>query len=808
MTLIPAQPQTIRSDETAIEHVVRYLREPGFRSAVVFHDAESLLNHINADTWRMIGGMIDALQTAPSDQQGLCILLFTTPAADEIENWIGRQHMLAGLLRLAQGSRVRALPRPSRPEIDRAIDLVRLRDGLVVDWADRPMLLRLMMGANRSAKDWLLLLREASRLRLPFSVVSARREGWFQQSMDELRDPWERLDALIGAEPVKKHLRKLVNAIETAARERAEGRTPRPLPSMHMIFAGGPGTGKTTIAQLVGEILADCGGLARGHTVDAKAKDLIAPYLGQTYGRTDAKLNEAIDGVFFFDEAYQLDPGDQGAQGANAYGLQALETIMERMERDRGRLCVIMAGYPDLMRGLLRVNPGLERRLVWIDFPDYDPATLLRIADQMIQDFGQALTPDGREVVQRALERMYETRGASFGNAGEVRKLIEGMMQERDARIARDGLPADAQLDAVDLPADYRRFLPRSATEGGDVWAEIDALVGLDKLKTHLHALKGFARIREMEAAAGRPLSPAPALHMIFEGNPGTGKTTVARLMGRVLFDLGLLSTDRLSEVGEADLVGEHVGESPTKTKRVIDAALNGVLFIDEAHQLVRSDGQAGVFGREALDALMARMENDRHRLCVVMAGYREPLTKLMGQNPGLERRIPPENRIVFADLSVGELLGVVRLYLAREQLEPPPALQERIVQAVESLHATRDGSFGNAGAMRNFAQQMLAARRSRIVARNLSVDAGLDLEDFPAGYANHLAPEVESVETILAELEGLTGLAPVKRFVRDQINLLRLEMHGASSLSVREPELRHMVFTGAPVRARPPWRA
>jgi hypothetical protein len=149
--------------------------------------------------------------------------------------------------------------------------------------------------------------------------------------------------------------------------------------------------------------------------------------------------------------------------------------------------------------------------------------------------------------------------------------------------------------------------------------------------------------------------------------------------------------------------------------------------------------------------------------------------------------------------LSVGELLGVVRLYLAREQLEPPPALQERIVQAVESLHATRDGSFGNAGAMRNFAQQMLAARRSRIVARNLSVDAGLDLEDFPAGYANHLAPEVESVETILAELEGLTGLAPVKRFVRDQINLLRLEMHGASSLSVREPELRHMVFTGAP---------
>jgi len=213
-----------------------------------------------------------------------------------------------------------------------------------------------------------------------------------------------------------------------------------------------------------------------------------------------------------------------------------------------------------------------------------------------------------------------------------------------------------------------------------------------------------------MRASQGLP-AIATSYHAVFTGNPGTGKTTVARLLGRIYKALGVLRKGHLVECDRAALVGEYVGQTAPKTNAVIDSALDGILFIDEAYTLARERED---YGREAIDTLLKRMEDERDRLIVVVAGYPREMERFIHANPGLRSRF---NRFIeFPDYTPTELCRILALMCRRSGLRMHPELKERVIAYFHALHAQRDEHFGNARLVRNCFESMVTAQASRLV--------------------------------------------------------------------------------------------
>jgi SpoVK/Ycf46/Vps4 family AAA+-type ATPase len=238
------------------------------------------------------------------------------------------------------------------------------------------------------------------------------------------------LAGMIGLDTVKAEINTLVQRLRVEAARREQGLPAAPV-SLHMVFAGPPGVGKTVVARLYGTILRDLGVLERGHLVETDRAGLVAGYVGQTAIKTKAKIDEARDGVLFIDEAYTL----ASREGSNSFGQEAIDTLLKAMEDQRDRLVVIVAGYPDLMRKFVSSNPGLPSRFTkTINFESYDVEDLLKITHAMARQSGLNLSDDADQILKRyfALARQQ----ADFGNARTARTLIERAREAQATRLA------------------------------------------------------------------------------------------------------------------------------------------------------------------------------------------------------------------------------------------------------------------------------------------------------------------------------------------------------------------------------------
>jgi SpoVK/Ycf46/Vps4 family AAA+-type ATPase len=198
---------------------------------------------------------------------------------------------------------------------------------------------------------------------------------------------------------------------------------------------GNPGTGKTTVARILAKIYKALGVLERGHMIETDRQGLVAGYVGQTAGKTSAKIDEAIGGVLFIDEAYALTQKTGSHQGD--FGDEAVQTLLKRMEDERGRFFVFVAGYPDNMETFLKANPGLSSRFdKTLHFADYEPAELLQIAIQMIAEQHLELSPEAEEYLSDYLKFIHQMRDKFFGNARSVRKLIQEVIKAHDLRLS------------------------------------------------------------------------------------------------------------------------------------------------------------------------------------------------------------------------------------------------------------------------------------------------------------------------------------------------------------------------------------
>jgi hypothetical protein len=270
-----------------------------------------------------------------------------------------------------------------------------------------------------------------------------------KSSSDLLAEALAELDALIGLANIKDEVRTLANFLKVQAKRKAANLPTAEL-SLHTIFGGNPGTGKTTVARILGKIFGAMGVLKRGHLVETDRSGLVAEYAGQTGPKTHKKIDEALDGVLFIDEAYTLIAAD----GDDAYGHEAVQTLLKRMEDDRDRLVVILAGYPAEMEQLLESNPGLSSRFSRrLDFPDYAPLELAQIFGQMCQKNQYRLDAAVRAGVILGLDWLHAQRDEHFGNGRAVRNLFEDVIRRQANRIAELAELTVDQLSMLD-PAD------------------------------------------------------------------------------------------------------------------------------------------------------------------------------------------------------------------------------------------------------------------------------------------------------------------------------------------------------------------
>ena len=261
-------------------------------------------------------------------------------------------------------------------------------------------------------------------------------------------DPYKELDGLIGLNSVKEEVRSLANFVKLQKQREQKG-LKNPKLSYHLVFYGSPGTGKTTVARIVGRIYKDLGVLKRGHTVETDRAGLVLGYVGQTAQQTDTVINKALDGVLFIDEAYSLVP-EGGSH--NDYGQEAISTILKRMEDDRDRLVVIIAGYKDEMKRFIDSNPGLQSRFTrYIDFPDYSPKELADIFKMYATKNQYVLTTDAETYLREQLKEVVAHKDRNFGNARYVRNVFEKSIQQQANRLASQSNLSERQLTELTL---------------------------------------------------------------------------------------------------------------------------------------------------------------------------------------------------------------------------------------------------------------------------------------------------------------------------------------------------------------------
>ncbi len=525
----------------------------------------------------------------------------------------------------------------------------------------------------------------------------------------DVTDCLAKLDGLVGLSAVKKEVTNLTAFLNLQIK-RGETNT---FQGKHYVFTGNPGTGKTTVARIMADIFKTLGIVSKGQLVEADRSKLVAGFSGQTAIKTNQLVDQALGGVLFIDEAYTLKSGDN-----DSFGSEAIDTLLKRLEDDRGKFVCIVAGYTEQMHDFIDTNPGLKSRFTQtIHFDDYTPDELTEIFLHLAEGKKFTVSDDTRAAIHRQFEQLYLRRDKNFGNAREARKVFNEAVERQSQRLVK--LMNDPSFQESDMYALTTEDLPQAQNEKArpldEVLNELDEFIGMRSVKNSIRRLAVQSMFMKQRAAMGAGKVQQMAMNFVLTGNPGTGKTSLSRKMGEILQAMDILPTSRVLEVSRATLVGKYMGETPKIVNNMCDKAMGGILFIDEAYTLSEGSDQ---YGKEAIDTLMKRMEDDRGKFVVIAAGYKDKMEVFLQTNPGLASRFT--HKLHIDDYNEDELLSIYKQMAQKDQYTLSQTAEFKLLDTIYKMVLVKDESWGNAREMRNLLDvtiQKLSVRVSQMPA-------------------------------------------------------------------------------------------
>ncbi len=527
-----------------------------------------------------------------------------------------------------------------------------------------------------------------------------------------------RLDELIGLEAVKQKVKDHISYLDFLRLRKEKGFTENDSISLHSVFTGNPGTGKTTVVKLLGKIYQKKGLLSKGHVHEVDRADLVGEFIGQTAPKVKEAINEARGGILFIDEAYML---VRSKDDKKDFGKEVIEVLVREMSDGAGDIAIMMAGYTEETMYMINSNPGLKSRInYFFHFDDYTPDELIKISDYAVSKRSVTLTPESRDFVHKILIEAYRNRDNTFGNARFAYSIIDEakmnmglrLIKRNDVRKLSNTELSTLTLEDVEriesIRAKKKINIPIEEQLLREAVGEMNVLVGMNRIKNEINELIKLVRYyRE----TGKDVLNKFSLHAVFTGNPGTGKTTIARIFGKIYKALGLLERGHVVEVGKEGLVAGYIGQTALKTKEKIDEAMGGVLFIDEAYAL--AGGGQGSYGNEAIEVILKNMEDQRGKFAVIVAGYPENMETFLRTNPGLKSRF--DKTMHFQDYTPETLYDILKTMLATEDLAPDAGAEEHLLKYIKELYTKRDKFFGNARTMRRIAEDTVRKQNLRM---------------------------------------------------------------------------------------------
>ncbi len=530
------------------------------------------------------------------------------------------------------------------------------------------------------------------------------------------KDAMDSLQEMIGLDSLKQNITEHLNYVKLLNARKKAG-LKASIPPLHMIFTGNPGTGKTTVADFIGEIFHKMGLLEKGHVIRTDRSKLVGKWLGETEQKTEAAIEAAKGGVLFIDEAYSLFTNDKDGDKRD-FGNRVIETLLPKLSDDNFGTIVILAGYPAEMKLLMESNPGLQSRFPFtFHFEDYTPEELLEIAELTTRREGYRFTDEAREALFALIKKEYKTRDRHFGNARFVNRIISSQILPAMAtRLANDGIYEMGNPDLQLLTTIERTDIPNESDEKELILSEkfdeqtieqclarLDRMIGLNSVKKAIH---NFVKVARMLRENGKNFFGEIPLKWSFSGNTGTGKSTVAEIMADLLKAMNILDNGQFVEIK-----GEQLYNIPDyRVDEVLEDAMKrsqqGLLFIDGDSPKFKNTGNT--FDTEQLRIKLAQFTSSlpgTHALIIAEnQAPRQELVELLIDNGAPEI----DHTLIFEDYSQEELLDILKQMLSDKGFAFEQEAETIMRRYIKYLASDRYSCYANARTMKIVSQTII----------------------------------------------------------------------------------------------------
>ncbi|KAG5758312.1 hypothetical protein H9Q72_013558 [Fusarium xylarioides] len=481
------------------------------------------------------------------------------------------------------------------------------------------------------------------------------------------------LQKLVGLPEVKESIEHIIDLAEANHNSHLQGRKPLPV-SLNRCFLGAPGVGKTTVASLYSKILNELGLLSKGHVITKRASDLIGRYVGYSEAKVASALKDTQGGVLIIDDAHLFyQETSNGENDSDSYRQGIIDTLVANVSGNPGEdRCVILCGYPDKMeRMFLKSNPGLARRFpleTALRFASYNNDELHHILKQKMDAQGIVASKEARSVVGNILSRMRVR--PNFGNGGDVETLLSEAKVRQIRRLRRANVDFATLSHQPLEPIDFDPEFDRSTRAEENRNALFEEFVGFERITEKFQGYQNMARGMRRHNKDPKPHIPWT---FIFKGPSGTGKTSTARKVGKLFYDMDFLASDEIVTCSVTNLIGEYKGHTGPKVINQLELSLGKVLFIDEAYRLMGDS-----FQKEAIGELVDAMTKPRyvHNMVVILAGYNDEMEDLLSSNPGLRSRFPTV--LDFPQMSPENCLTLLSKTLCKLDINIPEPIMDR----------------------------------------------------------------------------------------------------------------------------------